>query len=477
MTTGRCRSLSLLMALFPTVLFQFWLIPQQILNEDFANESTLFHHKINNQQKNDKNKYNSRNNSNNKEKKRNGEKSHGGGSIGESEEDINYDDDDGHDDDDKNTMKQRQRQQEHDEKEEPNDEYFGACLLIMDDNHLLSEWLAYHYTFLPLKRLIVAIDPNSKTSPTRIFNKFRPYINITEWDDDDYNFVPHYTDLIDIHRSRQRTIIRECIKQLKKENQTKWVAFIDSDEFIVPNRRSRYKIKLSSSSSSSLSGVSNKTTVSVSNNNNNNKNHKNNHGNDYGVNVKEQTTMTLIEIFQQNKHLNNQFKSPCFPMNRYPVSIKESPKDKVFHLIPSGINATSLLTTRYRYPRYPKDTFYPGKCLVDISRISMKDDIKHNNHNTHRPVRTYCSDHDMSIPPSRSPMSVFHYAGTLEAFLYRNDPRQESRSVENYQHTYGETEGTWEDDNARFWLPMFVDRVGSIETAQYLLSDAGVIAS
>ena len=161
-------------------------------------------------------------------------------------------------------------------------------------------------------------------------------------------------------------------------------------------------------------------------------------------------------------------------MNRYPVSIQESTKEKVFHFIPDGINATSLLTTRYRYPRYRQDKFLPGKCLVDISRIPMKD-IKHGNHNPHRPVRTVCSGDDMSMPPSRSPMSVFHYAGTLDAFLFRNDPRSESRSVENYYHTFGNTTGSWEDDNARFWLSMFVERVGSIEVAKYLLEDAGVV--
>ena len=46
-------------------------------------------------------------------------------------------------------------------KEAPLDhnEGFSSCLLIMDDNHYLIEWLAYHYHVLPLRRLIVATDP------------------------------------------------------------------------------------------------------------------------------------------------------------------------------------------------------------------------------------------------------------------------------------------------------------------------------
>jgi hypothetical protein len=43
--------------------------------------------------------------------------------------------------------------------------YFAACIVTMDDNHFWKEFLAYHYTFLNLYRLIVAVDPRSKTSP------------------------------------------------------------------------------------------------------------------------------------------------------------------------------------------------------------------------------------------------------------------------------------------------------------------------
>ena len=58
-------------------------------------------------------------------------------------------------------------------------DHFSACILIMDDNHYLPEWLAYHYTFLPLRRLIVAVDPNSQTSPKPILDQFQDLINIT----------------------------------------------------------------------------------------------------------------------------------------------------------------------------------------------------------------------------------------------------------------------------------------------------------
>jgi len=59
-----------------------------------------------------------------------------------------------------------------------------ACLMIKDDVIVLPEWLAYHYTFLPLRRLIVAVDPLSEIDPEPLFNLYRDLgMNITIWHD------------------------------------------------------------------------------------------------------------------------------------------------------------------------------------------------------------------------------------------------------------------------------------------------------
>jgi hypothetical protein len=61
---------------------------------------------------------------------------------------------------------------------------FSACLLIKDDNQILPEWIAYHFTVLPLRHLIVAVDPFSLTSPTPILDKFREIgMDIEVWRD------------------------------------------------------------------------------------------------------------------------------------------------------------------------------------------------------------------------------------------------------------------------------------------------------
>jgi hypothetical protein len=65
-------------------------------------------------------------------------------------------------------------------------ESFSACLLIMDDNHRLSEWIGYHYFAMRLRYLVVAVDPHSKASPSRILDRWRDRMTVVEWTDSNF---------------------------------------------------------------------------------------------------------------------------------------------------------------------------------------------------------------------------------------------------------------------------------------------------
>jgi hypothetical protein len=69
-----------------------------------------------------------------------------------------------------------------------NNTTFSACLLIKDDNAILSEWIAYHYHTLNLRHLVVAVDPNSAEAPDIILNRWRHHtdMKIFQWKDSDY---------------------------------------------------------------------------------------------------------------------------------------------------------------------------------------------------------------------------------------------------------------------------------------------------
>lgn len=131
----------------------------------------------------------------------------------------------------------------------------AACLLVKDDNHLLVEWIAYHYITLPLRHLVIALDPDRFTSPDQIIQRWnKSYIDIRLWEDSDYMDQAHVA-----KRLRQKSIINSLknkdqrsrrLAQSDEDRYThfmskcnlfhksrgrKWVAHIEVNEYIVFN--------------------------------------------------------------------------------------------------------------------------------------------------------------------------------------------------------------------------------------------------
>ena len=123
-------------------------------------------------------------------------------------------------------------------------ESFAGCLLVRDDNQLLVEWIAYHYHVMPLRRLIIAVDPLSVTSVYPVTNRWKQRMAISVWNDTDIgltndSFVdPNASDPLQAqmfrHRTRQRKFYARCMQQLKLEDRH-WVQLIDTDEFALVN--------------------------------------------------------------------------------------------------------------------------------------------------------------------------------------------------------------------------------------------------
>lgn len=52
-------------------------------------------------------------------------------------------------------------------------ESFGACLMLKEDNALLYEWLAYHYTTLPLRYVYVGSDVGNLQDPSEVLERWK----------------------------------------------------------------------------------------------------------------------------------------------------------------------------------------------------------------------------------------------------------------------------------------------------------------
>lgn len=107
-----------------------------------------------------------------------------------------------------------------------------------------AEWIAYHYYALPLRYLVVAVDPQSRTSPTQVFDNWRrllPDLTIVEWTDGNFtnkNLLnqPHHDakKRTANHRARQSIFIHQCTRHLRDQNRT-WTAYHDVDEYMLVN--------------------------------------------------------------------------------------------------------------------------------------------------------------------------------------------------------------------------------------------------
>lgn len=178
----------------------------------------------------------------------------------------------------------------------------AACLLVKDDNHFLIEWIAYHYHMINMRHLIVLPDPDSRTSPVPILNRWKGRIDVQLWNETFFPFPQTPSDPVKQHRNRQTYFYRACMKRYVTMRNA-WVALIDTDEFIRP----------------------------------------------------ADETNAHFEPGAVPRHLNNAFQGrvrvpKCLAMHRYQFGYKES--STTIGVIPealrkAGINRTSMLTTRW----------------------------------------------------------------------------------------------------------------------------------
>lgn len=268
--------------------------------------------------------------------------------------------------------------------ETDDDDSFSACLLVMGDNHLLVEWLAYHYTTLPLKRLIVAMDPRSATSPLPVLERWKGKINYTTWADNDYADeeelqkngckmkenaelraklanktlgkkvleTVHWTW---VHRLRQPMFMHACAKQLRKENRS-WAVYIDTDEYLVVNN---YPI-LHGHLKNSFMRLAPHRALGIDTTRYTNTSLQN-ESEYYKAEYPPMTSLQMLQsiikynitenttgtTYQPDYHHMHQ--SGCIGVPRIPVSIKESTTEEIQNQVPTVYNASKFSTFSMRH--------------------------------------------------------------------------------------------------------------------------------
>lgn len=328
---------------------------------------------------------------------------------------------------------------------------FSGCLLLMDDNHFLIEWLAYHYHVLNLRHVIVAIDPRSKTSPRPILNRWANRMNITVWANDE-DFEPNSTAFDEAeswvrikfksddpspelirHRARQRLFYFHCLQEHKRAHH-KWTLLTDTDEFLLLNYQTIAKDRPEEEAPQSIFSPG-----SVAN----------------------------FLRSEEAKHPESVAARPCIQIPRW----RFGTVDHTVRYPPGPFNATDFTTLRWLY--HASSTNYQfnriSKTIIDVSRVDWTDLVPVDS--IHRPLRKYCGQRKLHIESKDQYLLIHHYLGSWEQYSFRQDAREgKERSQQMYRKTAKLAEEYSQDIVP--WLGGFI-RENGIESAQFLLSDAG----
>jgi hypothetical protein len=318
---------------------------------------------------------------------------------------------------------------------------FGACIMVKDDNDLLYEWLAYHYTTLPLTMLVVGSDINNTQDPSIVLEKWtRAGIkDFRYWtlDSDDFiNRHGSYYEAFDtaIARSnvstealrnfdhhalihRQKGFITACTELLKKVGAS-WTLYIDSDEFVAvsptkPHGRFSVSDEIDGSDTSYSDAI-----------------HQS--AGDGGSNM---TVLDLVLDLQRRGVV-----SDCYTMPRLLVGALENrtcPERYGTHQIQQL--AHSQLKDRFehmstlRFTQHAKMGDFShskyGKVMMDVSRIPNATIQFQQPRNIHRPYPAHCGPAG-GVQFADSFLFLTHYIGSWERYTSRADSRRDRNEWE-----------------------------------------------
>lgn len=279
----------------------------------------------------------------------------------------------------------------------------SACMIIMDGNHFLIEWLAYHYHSANLRHLIIHSDKNSATSPSEVLDRWRDRITIQEWTETDFLDASKYKDLgsYQMHKQRQQIFYQECLKDLQRQGRD-WGLLIDPDEYLMigePN------------------------------------------------NPSTKPTSTVPEVLKSFQSFQIPFGldityNPCIAIRRRQFTMDESTDEIVQSVAPPGFDGRSFQTLRWRKIYYEGKRYttksgesclvtkrfnqIPNKVIIDLHRLDPK------------VLSSFYEDATVHKPLEICPSPFFektafvlnHYSGTKEQWLSRsNDGRGKNHII------------------------------------------------
>ena len=328
------------------------------------------------------------------------------------------------------------------------EESFGACLLIMDQNHRITEWIAYHFFALPLRTLVIAYDPRSTDRASDLVKRWKDVIDIIEWEENDYlpiNWTSslRYKGGTAVHKHRQPRFMAACNQLMHSKNVSR-VVHADVDEYM------RVGTQLVTSNHVDEKKPGHITAL---------------------LNRLEDVNNTLLLT-----HNNTAYNTICsiFPRLQYTPLVENTP-DELQQNVTKLVDPVHFNTLRYCYRN--KWLMDKGKGFINLQRVPVRvwEQIDRWSR-VHSPLGNLCKE------SWKEPIFVFnHYPGSFESYQYahRNDPRFNASDKDHWtKRAYGGKADPKRnvpllEDSITSWVPAFFDWQ-SEEVASDLLRDTGM---
>lgn len=371
----------------------------------------------------------------------------------------------------------------------PTEETMNACLFIMDDTIRLMEWLAYHYTVLPLGHLVVAIDPKSKRIDkiNSILDMWREYITIDAYYNDTFltlapdegwgrsvwgpNNRPRgwfknkngFTYRSQAHKRRQNFFSGYCFGELYEKKKRGWTILTDTDEFITFNYRypetedeSKYD---SETLYTSRDEIDMDRTIKLP-------------IRDLLGNMTPRVTIAQY-LVTYDKVYGGTPKEKCMRIPGLTFTSHESNASVIAADSPNGMDGNHLMTLRQRKHAAKDGSF--SKAMLNLRTATGKEWFQFGSVlNVHTPNRRMCgkttkkSFSGSGADYISSLFRIHHYkAGTIESFLERAGDWRGGGLWRFYFDRSSNTVG--ENNDLTHWFKWFVDKVGRKAADKLLL--------
>jgi hypothetical protein len=367
----------------------------------------------------------------------------------------------------------------------PQDESFGACLLVKGDNDLLTEWIPYHYTVLPLRHVFIASDIDNPEDPEHVLRRWTlahtslqyhvvplsRFFNGTKTGHHDHGLSrfnrklrrqgkmeinttdhPVFQQEVAHHvlMDKQRALITHCTRYMREKG-VQWVTYHDTDEFLVVNTGWQQETARAVGDTTTASSRNRTTVMDVL------LRDKESGGVHGHCQVLPRVTVGALENFTcQGAHDTNAFVRRHF-VGSDPTFLSSSTTTlpRVFH------------TLRFQQHAH-KDDFSQNrfaKAFVNIGSLTGTNLQEETPHNIHRPFPNICPRPVASV--HSSPFYLLHYVGGWERFRAKRDARR-GYDEWNTRAMIADSASCC-DQQPYLWIHDFVKLVG-LERAQYLLA-------